>query len=165
MTAAHAPEWARVVLDDLGLRDWALEWAGRRWVRRNHTHGMAYLDERRIVVAAHCDPHEQLYTLIHEAAHAMIDDGAPRHRDDHSAEFYRVVIMLAGFYGFGVDSPPHPRATPSAASAVSGGTSRAACARTRPARCRATGRGSRPPVARVSAGPRHRPHGGRRNER
>ena len=103
MTAAHAPEWARVVLDDLGLRDWALEWAGRRWVRRNHTHGMAYLDERRIVVAAHCDPHEQLYTLIHEAAHALMDDGAPRYRDDHSLAFYRVLVMLAGFYAFGVD--------------------------------------------------------------
>jgi hypothetical protein len=98
-------EWLRVVLDDLGLPGWDLRIARGDWYYRGLTlsldPGKAH-EPRRIIVRGGMEPYETLYTLLHEAAHAL----APQDYTEeaiHGRDFLRVLVMIAGFYGFTLD--------------------------------------------------------------
>lgn len=96
-----APEWARVVLDDLGLHHWEVAWAPRRWSRAGvvgeciTTAINRVVVVRRIVVASDLSVYEQLFTLLHEAAHAM--GGKPF---GHTKRWARRFVRLAVSFGF-----------------------------------------------------------------
>lgn len=97
-----APAWARVVLDDLGLHEWDVAWAPRKWRVRSGYLGMCtsvavnrVVTVRRIVVAAGLDVYEQLFTLLHEAAHAMGGKSL-----NHGKRWAKRFVRLAVSFGF-----------------------------------------------------------------
>ena len=100
-----APAWARVVLDDLGLNRWEVVWATRKWSGSQGLLGLCQseavgrsITPQRIIVASSMGVYEQLFTLLHEAAHAMGGKAV-----GHTRPWARRFVRLAVGFGYSLD--------------------------------------------------------------